>query len=135
MFSLIITIISIALVAALAVATIYYGGDIFSQQGTKAKAVKVVNAGQQINGAIEVYKAQKGTVPATLDDLVTNKMLKSLPQGEWAMADDYVVATGIDELQCLEANRQLGRPAATVPACDDPAIQGVTACCMTPDED
>jgi type II secretory pathway pseudopilin PulG len=132
MFSLIITIISIALVAALAVATIYYGGDVFKKNGTKAKAVKVVNAGQQINGAIEVYKAQKGTVPATLDDLVTANVLKSIPAGDWAMADDYVVATGIDELQCLEANRQLGRTSTTVPACDDPTIQGVTACCMTP---
>lgn len=133
MFSLIITIISIALVAALAVATIYYGGDAFNKNGTRAKAVKVVNAGQQINGAIEVYKAQKGTVPASLDDLVTNNMLKSIPAGDWTMADDYVVATGIDELQCLEANRQLGRPAATVPLCTDESIQGVTACCMTPD--
>ena len=42
MFSLIITIISIALVAALAVATIYYGGDAFNQGTTKAKASTIV---------------------------------------------------------------------------------------------
>lgn len=133
MFSLIITIISIALVAALAVATIYYGGAAFTKNGTKAEAVKVVNAGQQINGAIEMYKAQKGTVPATLDDLVTANLLKGVPQGEWAMTDDYVVATGIDELQCLEANRQLGLKLSSVPECTDSTIQGKTACCSTPD--
>lgn len=43
MFSLIITIISIALVAALALATIYYGGAAFTgplERGTDARARK-----------------------------------------------------------------------------------------------
>jgi type II secretory pathway pseudopilin PulG len=133
MFSLIITIISIALVAALAVATIYYGGPAFQNNGTRAAAVKVVNAGQQINGAVEMYKAQKGDVPATLDDLVTSNLLKSIPAGTWAMQNDYIVATGISELQCLEANRQLGRTETVVPACSEPTLVGVTACCSTPD--
>lgn len=132
MFSLIVAVISIALVAVLAAATIYYGGDAFKKNGVKAKAVQVVNAGQQINGAIEVYKAQKGTVPASLDNLISENVLKSIPEGTWTMADDYVVATGIDEAQCLEANRQLGRTETTVPACDDPELAGVTACCEAP---
>ena len=133
MFSLIITIISIALVAALAVATIYFGGDAFTKNGARADAVKVVNAGQQINGAVEMYKAQKGEVPKTLDDLVDTKLLKAIPQGNWTMANDYIVATGISEMQCIEANRQLGLVRATAPGCDEAVVQGITACCSTPD--
>lgn len=60
MFSLIITIISIALVAALAVATIYYGGDAFNQGTTKAKASTIVNHAQQIAGANTLYKSNTG---------------------------------------------------------------------------
>lgn len=133
MFSLIITIISIALVAALAVATIYYCGDAFNKNSVRSDAVKVVNAGQQINGAVEMYKAQKGQVPATLDDLVSSNLLKSIPQGTWTMQNDYIVATGVSALQCMEANRQLGRTDSVIPTCDDPAITGLTACCSTPD--
>lgn len=57
MFSLIITIISIVLVGLLAVATIYYGGDAFSQRGPEAQAGTILNNGQQISGAMEVRHA------------------------------------------------------------------------------
>lgn len=131
MFSLIITIISIALVAALAVATIYYGGAAFTKSGNKAAASRILTAGAQINGAVEVYKATTGAVPATLDDLVTANLLRTIPAGEWTTANDYVVASGINELQCKEANRQLGIT-GEVPACTDEAITGITACCSIP---
>lgn len=51
MFSLIISIISIALVAALAAATVYFGGSAFNKGGAGADASTFVNAGQQISGA------------------------------------------------------------------------------------
>lgn len=57
MFSLIITIISIALVAALALATIYYGGSAFNKGSAEAKASQLINEGQQINGAVAMAKA------------------------------------------------------------------------------
>jgi hypothetical protein len=132
MFSLLITIISIALVAALAVATIYYGGDVFKKGGAKAESARIMTGGAQINGAVETYKATQGKVPDTLNDLVTSKFLSSIPQGEWSMANDYIVASGISEEQCLEANRQLGI-SAPIPSCNAPEIQGITACCVTPD--
>lgn len=131
MFSLIITIISIALVAVLAVATIYYGGATFTKSGNKAAATRILTAGAQINGAVEMYKGTRGEVPATLDDLVSTNLLKSIPAGEWTTANDYVVASGINELQCKEANLQLGI-VGDVPACTDEAISGVTACCSIP---
>ncbi len=55
MFSLIITIISIALVAALAVATIYYGGSAFSSGSAKAVAATIVSNAQQVTGANVLY--------------------------------------------------------------------------------
>jgi hypothetical protein len=57
-FSLIITIISIALVAALAVAVIYYGGESQRQGAAKAAAATLLNQGAQIAGAGAVAVAQ-----------------------------------------------------------------------------
>ena len=129
MFSLIITIISIALVAALAVATIYYGGESFKNNGVKAAAARVVNGGSQINGAVEAFKATTGTVPSSLDDLVTSKFLSVIPAGVWAVQTDYVVATGLSVEQCTEANRQLN--ITVTPSCTDPLASGISACCSS----
>jgi len=60
MFSLIITIISIALVAALALATLYYGGSAFSQGSAKANASSIIEQAQQIAGANTLYANNVG---------------------------------------------------------------------------
>ena len=54
MFNLIISIISIALVAALALASIYYGGEAFNKGTTDADASTIINQGQQIQAAIRI---------------------------------------------------------------------------------
>jgi hypothetical protein len=76
MFSLIITIISIALVAALALATIYYGGSAFRQGGDAALAAQYINEGQQLSGAAAIVEANGGAV-STQAALVTAKGLQS----------------------------------------------------------
>mgnify|MGYP006140463155 CR=1 FL=1 len=68
MFSLIITIISIVLVGLLAVATIYYGGDAFSNRGDEARADRVLNEGQQLAGAAVLAK-NDGLVVTGVADL------------------------------------------------------------------
>ena len=78
MFSLIITIISIALVAALAVATIYYGGSAFTQGTAKANASALVAGAQQITGAISLYQNDLGSRP-TLSTQLTPNYLASMP--------------------------------------------------------
>lgn len=78
MFSLIITIISIALVAALALATIYYGGDAYTRGQAEANATRILNQGQQILGAAELFRLQNGTWP-TVERLVADDFLKSAP--------------------------------------------------------
>lgn len=79
MFSLIITIISIALVAALALATLYYGGSSFNKGAASAKATEILNQAQQLKGAMAVYRADHGKWATNLDELVAKGYLKSIP--------------------------------------------------------
>lgn len=82
MFSLIITIISIALIAALAAATIYYGGDAFSKGTLKADASTLINQGQQVAGAMTLYSVDKSQDAADVTALVTDGYLQANP-GSW----------------------------------------------------
>lgn len=80
MFSLIITIISIALVAALALATIYYGGSAFNKGAASANASKMMNQSQQILAADRLYRVDhEGQMPPDMGTLVTGGYLKSIP--------------------------------------------------------
>lgn len=58
MFSLIITIISIALVVALVAATMYYGGSALNQGTVKADASGFVAGAQQIAAALTMYETE-----------------------------------------------------------------------------
>lgn len=80
MFSLIITVVSIALVAALALATLYYGRAVAEDGVSSAKAVRVVNAGEQVMGALSLYYAEHGSYPPTLDALVSDHYLRTMPE-------------------------------------------------------
>lgn len=80
MFSLIVSIISIALVAVLAAASIYYGGDAFTKGSAKALASTVVTQAQQISSANTLYKNDNGGVSAAnVAALVTGNYLASEP--------------------------------------------------------
>jgi hypothetical protein len=79
MFSLIITIISIALVAALALATLYYGGKAFNKGSASADATKLHVQAQQLQGAAELYKVDTGAYPLTLQAMLDGKYLTSVP--------------------------------------------------------
>jgi type II secretory pathway pseudopilin PulG len=65
MFQLIVAVISIALVAALALASIFYGGEAFTRGQLKAQVTTMINQAQQISGANTLYKNDKGGVDAT----------------------------------------------------------------------
>lgn len=72
MFSLIITIVAIALVAALALATLYYGGTAFQKSTVSAKATRVITHGQQIQGAQDAFRADFGRWPTEEELLGAN---------------------------------------------------------------
>lgn len=95
MFSLIITIISIALVAALALASIYYGGNAFTSGSAKAAASSVVNQAQQISAAWVMYANDNGgSDPTALSDLVDGKYLQVVPTPSKAASSDTSAAGG-----------------------------------------
>lgn len=79
MFSLIITIISIALVAALALATLYYGGNAFNKGDAQSRAAQVVVQGQQILAAADLFFADTGRWPTSLEEMVAQNYLKQVP--------------------------------------------------------
>jgi type II secretory pathway pseudopilin PulG len=87
MFSLIITVISIALVAALALATLYYGGTAYSQAQANAKVSQIKNQAQQLLGAADLFYANKGRWPLTTQELVDERFLKSIPVAQTAMRE------------------------------------------------
>lgn len=125
MFSLIITIISIALVAALALATIYYGGSAFNKGSAEARASQLINEGQQLNGAVALAKAdfasgERGTQIATVGGL-DPAYLAQIPTG-WDETVDVTAASGVlthtsanvTAEVCASVNRKSGLDAATV---------------------
>lgn len=84
MFQLIVAVISIALIAALAIASIFYGGDAFTKSSTKAQVTTLINQGQQIAGAAALYKTDGGFIAngeAAVTQLVTDGYLAAVPAG------------------------------------------------------
>ena len=92
MFSLIITIISVALVAALALATLYYGGDAYESGQAKAEAAKLRNQGQQLVAAAEFYYLQKGEWPETIQKMVDDGFLTTVPVAQRAVLEEALAA-------------------------------------------
>lgn len=82
MVNLIITLISIALIAIVAVAALYNGGDAFRQGSANASAAQLVNAGQQISAANILYANDNGGTYATELSTLTdnNEYLSSIPR-------------------------------------------------------
>lgn len=90
MFSLIITIIGIVLVAALAVATLYHmGGQL--QTGEEAKVAQILNEANQIVSAMDMYKAQEVN-PEEFADLEEFKSVM-VPDYLSSMPKDWGVRT------------------------------------------
>jgi hypothetical protein len=124
MFSLIITIISIALVAALALATIYYGGDAFTKGGDAAKASQLINEGQQLQGANTLRKVDTGGTQATVvADLVPNYLAQA-PAG-WEVAGSTFEVAVPSMAVCNEVNAKANIAAVT--ETDDTATAGLAA--------
>lgn len=133
MFSLIIVIISIALVAAIAIATLWYGGTQFSQGQNKAIAARVLNEGSQLLGATRIYQADHGNaLPNSVQDLVNAEYLRNIEglQTEWSMTTDYFVTSSVPYELCQEINRQIG--VDSVPSCEDAGAIGRSLCCEMP---
>lgn len=113
MFSLIITIVSIALGVALVAASMYYGGDTLSEGRNRSEANGIVSAAQQISAALQISKALDATPATTVGDLVTNGHLSAAPTakgvtGDFTITDGVVGATVASEGVCAAINTQAG---------------------------
>lgn len=121
MFQLIVAVISIALVAVLAIASIYYGGTAFNQSQLKGQVTALVNAGQQVAGAQALFATDTGSKSADLSTLLyAGKYLASTPAkpaaaaaGAWA-TDGVTASIAIDLTGaplakfCEEVSKQAG---------------------------
>lgn len=116
MVNLIITLISIALIALIAVATLYNGGDAFREGSAQAAAAQLTNAGQQISAANILYaNSNGGTFATDVADLTANgKYLSSVPrtpEGTTLSTDitgNVITVTGMGAETCVAVNEQAG---------------------------
>lgn len=133
MFSLIITVISIALVATLALATIYYGGSFAKDGQARAQSTKYLQEGTQLVGALELYKTEhNGIMPEGTNEevkalLVDKEYLKKWPASSWEYSQDFAIRADVEEATCRAINKSL--KIDVIPACSDPAYSAVKVCC------
>ena len=110
MFQLIVAVISIALVAALAIASIFYGGDAFTKSSERANVTALINQAQQIAGANALYKTDTGNDAPNVATLATEtngiQYLAQVPNGskittgDWAFDGDDIVIAFADANAC-----------------------------------
>ena len=99
MFNLIVAVISIALIAAMAAASIFYGGTAFSSGTAQAAATTLVNNGQQISGAQQLYMIDTSGNRAELVATLNGEYLQAVPtppsmaSGVWEISDTGLIAS------------------------------------------
>jgi hypothetical protein len=101
MFTLIAVLLGISLAAAVAVATLYYGGSAFSSGGVQADATSLVDSGSQISGAATLYANQNaGALPASVAVMVpaylstTPNLPSSLSASSWSIGTATANSSG-----------------------------------------
>jgi len=145
MFSLIITIIAIALVAALALASIYYGGSAFNKGSEKAAASTLINNAMQVSAAMTLAEVE-GVTPAAgavdgSHNLVTGNYLSGAVNGLSIGTTGNVVGTPSSQAVCDAVNAQSDHT-DTAAAANAAAAEAVLAAmtdaqfgCETADDD
>ncbi|MFN9470811.1 hypothetical protein [Acidovorax sp.] len=120
MYSLLISVIAIALTVAVAAASMYYGGDSLTQGRSAADATAYVTAAQQISGAAVMYQTTESAAPADVAALVTAGNLNGVPSvksrsatNEWTL----VAAVAGTSPRMLSINLA-GAPATNQKLCD-----------------
>ncbi|WP_018234450.1 hypothetical protein [Thioalkalivibrio thiocyanodenitrificans] len=140
MFSLIITMISIALLAALAMVSIYYGGSAYTDRTDQAAAAKIVNDANQISGAALLFKIQEGRTAQGVEELIP-RYLTALPQG-WnsgqGVLDGYVASNEVvlSDRACEDINARMGYDFPQIPECAQVVenYPGFRGCCTASED-
>lgn len=128
MFSLVIAILSILLVVALAIATVYYGGKAFNKGDTRVAQAQAMNAGTQISAAAALHYAREGVYAPDIQVLLDTRYLTSNPMEGWSSFKDTAYINDVSKEWCLGINKHYN--VTKTPLCSDPAIVGKTVCCV-----
>ena len=114
MFSLIVTIIGLALVSLLALATIHYGGEVFSQGSSAASAARLLNEAQQLQAANVMYRANAAlespsSAVTTLQGLVSAGYLSEVPAAFTPLSPlSAPLTVNTTSEVCAEVNKRIG---------------------------
>lgn len=104
MFSLIIAIVSIALVVALVAISAFYGGGSISDAAARAEAARIQNEEQQLLAAVDMFQAQHGRWPLNIAELVSSGQLRSELRGPVALGN----SRGLELLSAAYADALTG---------------------------
>lgn len=134
MFTIIVVVVSIALVGLLAIATIYYGGNTFSNNMASAHQSGLLSQAATIRAAVQLYETDnQGALPpadSASQALIGGNYLSEWPNGgssAWSLQGGYALST-TDQASCLAIDKKLGL--SSVPSCTDSQYQNITVCCQ-----
>lgn len=113
MFSLIITVLTIALVVTLSVATVYYGSSAFVEGSSSAAASTVMEQAIQINSYAELYAThESGRKPSDIESELIPTYMSAKPilksgyfqpsGGEWEIENGHLILRNLREDICEE---------------------------------
>lgn len=106
MFNLIVSVVSIVLVATLAIATVYYMSDFTGESHEDAEASRSINEIEQVVGAINMYQAENGgRIPESKQVLVDDEYLRAIPDGV-DFSTDQIQRQMTDVLACVKVNER-----------------------------
>lgn len=123
MTGIVLVLVGILLAAAAALFVVFYGGDAYNAGNARAAAATIVNMGDNVQHAADLYRMQEGVEAPDMAALVAQKYLTQPPDpgllgrplATWRTmrpvgggAVDAYVVDGIDEKVCREINRQAG---------------------------
>lgn len=143
MFNLIIVIISISLVAALAIATLFYGGGVFNNQSADAESSKVMNEANQIISAVNMRSIREKSPIEDLEADLVPRYIQVIPEGWDIDVDESGVSLGanfVSEAACEQVNEKQGATHAEfgiaeseplIPACSHENTSNYQSVCCT----
>jgi alpha-tubulin suppressor-like RCC1 family protein len=126
MFSLMITVISIALAIVLVLAVVYYGSEAFSKHGDKVIAETLVNQSMQISSAMQIARSQGLPLQGGDTVVLPANLLSSMPvppkasyasgdptTGDWkyyapAVAGHFGLQSKLTKRACMAVNKGQG---------------------------
>jgi len=119
MSNLIVSVISIALIAVTVLLGTYYGGTMFREYHAHALSSQLINESRQIVGAAAFYitESKAGRTPTQLEDMTAVNVMSDIPKGvgqknQWHIEGRYVKSaiedTALAEKVCLVSRRKIG---------------------------